>query len=174
VPAERVTRILPVGPSADPLVFGIFAAFELLIACVYTGLARRALDLAIGAVQTSSSKAAGVPRWQDSDVRRRVADAAIALEALEPQILGAARDVDELVDRGADWFPTLVGTKIRATETARAVVDQAVRIVGGAAYANTAELSRLSRDVTAGLFHPSNLASAQRTFASRYLGPLPS
>src|SRR5690554_6582578 len=36
-PADRVVRRIPPGPTMDPLVFGIFANFEILLASVYTG-----------------------------------------------------------------------------------------------------------------------------------------
>jgi alkylation response protein AidB-like acyl-CoA dehydrogenase len=41
VPAERIVRTVPVGPSADPFIFAIFAAFETLIASVYAGKAHQ-------------------------------------------------------------------------------------------------------------------------------------
>ena len=44
-PADRVVRMLQPGPVSDPLIFGIFATFEILLSSVYTGLAQRALEL---------------------------------------------------------------------------------------------------------------------------------
>ncbi len=70
------------------------------------------------------------------------------------------------------WFPRLVGLKIRATETARQVVDQAVRVSGGSTYFASSELGRLYRDVLAGIFHPSDAESAHSTVANAYLGPI--
>ena len=46
-PADRVVRRVAPGPNPDPIVFGIFSVFEVLLASVYTGIARRALDLAV-------------------------------------------------------------------------------------------------------------------------------
>ncbi|WP_423924067.1 acyl-CoA dehydrogenase family protein [Frigoribacterium sp. 2-23] len=174
VPAERIVRVLPVGPSADPLVFGIFAVFETLIAAVYRGIARRAVALAVEAASTKTSRrSGGAVQALDPIVRWRVADAAIALDGLEPQVDTIARDVDTIVDHGADWFPRLVGLKTRATETARSVVEQAVTVVGGASYRSSSELGRLQRDVLAGRFHPSSTDSAHATVAARLLGPMP-
>ena len=84
-----------------------------------------------------------------------------------------ARDVDLLVDHGAAWIPRLVGLKVRATESARFVVDQALRVSGGSAIASSSELGRLYRDVIAGLFHPSDGESAHNTVANALLGPAP-
>lgn len=173
-PPERVFRRLDPGPNPDPLIFAIFANFELLLAAVYTGIGARALELAVEAVnRRTSMKNDGAPLAHDPDLRWRIADAASAYDALPPQIDALARDVDELVDHGSQWFRKLVGVKVRATETARTVVDKAIRVSGGSSYSNSSELSRLYRDVLAGLFHPSDDESAHNTVANAVLGPVP-
>ena len=172
VPTARIARILPVGPSADPFVFGIFSNFLLLIGSVYAGIADRALELAVEAVKRRTSLKTGKSYDQDPDFRWRIADAALALDALEPQLMSLAADVDGLVDRGADWFRHLTGAKHRATETARYVVDQAMRSAGGGGYRASSELARLQRDVLAGIYHPSDTESVHSTVAANLLGPL--
>ncbi|TSD12253.1 acyl-CoA dehydrogenase family protein [Curtobacterium sp. KBS0715] len=171
VPADRIVRSLPVGPNQDPLVFGIFASFELLIASVYAGVAERAITLATAAV-AGRTAADGTRRSQDPDVRRAIADLRGAVDAITLQIDSLARSVDELDDLGARWFPLLVGTKARAVDTAQHVVDEAMRVVGGSAFRSSSELARLSRDVRAGQYHPSSRDSAARTIAASVLGPL--
>src|SRR6188768_18361 len=69
------------------------------------------------------------------------------------------------------WFRALVGIKSRSTRTAKFVVEQAIAVTGGAAFANSSELGRLYRDVLAGGFHPSNEDSAHSTVATALLGP---
>ncbi|MET1065111.1 MAG: acyl-CoA dehydrogenase family protein [Arthrobacter sp.] len=173
VPADRIFRKLPVGPNADPLIFAIFACFETLLAAVYTGLGERALDLAVEAVKRRTSfKNGGRSYAQDPDIRWKVADAAMAMDALYPQLSSVAADVDSLADHGVQWFPKLVGVKVSATETARTVVDLAVRVSGGSSYFRGSELERLYRDVLAGMFHPSDDESAHNTVASAWLGPV--
>jgi alkylation response protein AidB-like acyl-CoA dehydrogenase len=170
---DRIVRRLDPGPNADPLIFGIFASFELLLGAVYAGIGARALDLAVAAAQRRTSmKRDGAPLSQDPDIRWRIADAAIAQEALEPQLVAVARDLDGLVDHGPMWFAKLVGVKVRSTETAKHVVDQAVRVAGGSSYFAGSELGRLYRDVLAGIFHPSDDESAHSTVANAWLGPL--
>ncbi|WP_194395885.1 acyl-CoA dehydrogenase family protein [Microbacterium atlanticum] len=171
-PADRVVRRLPPGPQPDPLVFGIFSTFELLLASVYTGIARRALDLAVAASQSRTSKKTGRAYSQDPDIRWRIAEMALAYEALPPQLESLARDVDGLTDHGARWFSLLAGVKHRAVTAAKAIVDDAVLVAGGSSYFNRNELSRLYRDVLAGLFHPSDPESAHSAVASAWLGPL--
>ncbi|KZX22747.1 acyl-CoA dehydrogenase family protein [Rathayibacter tanaceti] len=174
VPAERMVRSLPVGPSADPFVFAVFANFELLISAVYLGIAQRALELAAAAARHRTSlRAGGRSIAEDPEVRRRLAEAAILLDGLDAPLLSAAADVDALADRGQRWFPSLAGVKIRTTEAALRIVESAVRVAGGSAYARRSELARLYRDVLAGLFHPSDDASAHAAFAALLLGPVP-
>ena len=170
---DRIIRRLEPGPNPDPLIFAIFANFEVLLAAVYTGIGRRALELAVEAAhRRTSMKNDGRSLAQDPDIRWRIADAAIAQDGIGPQLVALARDVDEQADHGAQWFPKLVGLKIRATENARHVVDQAIRVSGGSSYFAGSELGRLYRDVLAGIFHPSDAESAHSTVANAWLGPI--
>jgi alkylation response protein AidB-like acyl-CoA dehydrogenase len=171
-PAERIVRRIDPGPNPDPLVFGIFAVFEILLASVYTGIARRALDLAVETAGRRTSKKTGKPYSQDPDIRRRIAGMALAYDALPPQLAALARDVDGLADHGGRWFSLLAGIKHRAVVAAKEAVDDAVLVAGGASYFAASELGRLYRDVLAGLFHPSDPESAHATVATAWLGPL--
>ncbi|UYY79928.1 acyl-CoA/acyl-ACP dehydrogenase [Arthrobacter sp. YA7-1] len=172
---ERIFRKLPVGPNQDPLIFAIFACFETLLAAVYTGIAERAFKLAVDAVtRRTSAKYGGRSFSQDPDIRWKIADAAMAMDSIQPQLASVARDVDAVVDHGAQWFPKFVGLKVRATENARSMVDVAIRVSGGSSYFRGSELERLYRDVPAGIFHPSNDESAHTTVANAWLGPLES
>ncbi|MCF4121672.1 acyl-CoA/acyl-ACP dehydrogenase [Antribacter sp. KLBMP9083] len=171
-PADRVLRRLAPGPSLDPYVLGIFTTFEILLAAVYTGIADRALELAVEATERRTSMKTGKALSQDPDIRWRVADAALRLDAIWPQVDHVARGIDDLDDRGAAWFRATAGLKVRATETARYVVDQAIRASGGSSYFSSSELGRLYRDVLAGIFHPSDDESAHATIAQSLLGPL--
>ena len=51
----RVFRRLEPGPNADPLIFAIFANFEILLSAVYTGIGQRALELAVEAATNRTS-----------------------------------------------------------------------------------------------------------------------
>jgi alkylation response protein AidB-like acyl-CoA dehydrogenase len=172
VTTDRISRFLPVGPNADPFVFGIFSNFLLLIGSVYAGIADRALELAVEAAQKRTSLKTGLTYDQDPDIRWRLADAALALDALRPDLETLAADVDTVADHGGDWFRLLTGAKHRATETARHVVDQAMRVAGGGGYRSSSELARLQRDVLAGIYHPSDTESVHSTVATNLLGPL--
>lgn len=170
--AAHVVRRIDPGPTPDPIVFGIFSVFEILLASVYTGIARRALDLAVLAAQKRRSKRTEAAYSQDPDIRWRIADMALAYDALPPQIAALAHDVDVRADHGPRWFTLLSGVKHRAITMAKHVVDEAMLTAGGGAYFSSHELSRLYRDVLAGAFHPSDPESAHATAATAWLGPI--
>lgn len=172
-PADRVVRRIPPGPTKDPFVVAVFAAFELLLSAVYAGIAQRALDVAVETVKKRRSmKNQDAPYSNDPDIRWRLADAAIQLDGVYPAIASAAADVDDLVDRGDIWLPQLSAIKSRTTEVALQVVEKAIRASGGSSYFNGHELSRLYRDVLAGLFHPSDDESVHGAWANVLLGPV--
>jgi alkylation response protein AidB-like acyl-CoA dehydrogenase len=172
-PADRVACRIAPGPTKHPFVFGIFACFELLVSSVYAGIAQRALDLAVEAVRRrTSARYGGRSYAQDPDARRRIAGAAIALDGLYPQLDSATADIDAGVDRGDLWMPQLSAIKYRTTTTAVDVVGTALAAAGGSAYFTRNELSRLYRDVLAGLFHPTSEDSVHGMWATALLGPL--
>ncbi|MFV0373099.1 acyl-CoA dehydrogenase family protein [Microbacterium sp.] len=170
-PPDRVVRRVDPGPNPDPIVFGIFSVFELLLASVYTGIARRALDVAVDTARARVSKRSGLPYADDPDIRWRIADMALAYDALPMQVESLAADVDALADHGGLWFAKLSGVKHRAVMMAKRVVDDAMLVAGGSSYFAANELSRLYRDVLAGMFHPSDPESAHNTSATAWLGP---
>ncbi len=167
--SRHVARVVPLG-QPDPIMFGIFAAFEILLASVYTGIARRAIDVAVETVGKRRSKKSGKTYANDADIRWRIAEMGLAYDALLPQIAMIARDVDEQVDHGGLWFAKLSGVKHRAVVMAKQVVDEAMLTGGGSSYFARSELQRLYRDVLAGMFHPSDPESAHATMATAWLG----
>ena len=72
------------GPVADPLVFGIFAAFLSLTASVYVGLAERGMQLAAeNPAGRKSLKNDGRTYDQDPDIRWQVAEAGMKILQLD-------------------------------------------------------------------------------------------
>lgn len=172
VPAARIHSSLPVGPNADPLVFGIFGSFLTLTASVYTGLAERGMELAAAQpARRTSLREGGRPYSQDPDIRWQVADAGMAVLNLDAQLRLTARDLDDVVDHGASWFPRLVALRTHAGDCARRTVQLALQVSGGGQYFRGSELERLYRDVLASLYHPSDAESAHSTVANWLLGP---
>ena len=175
---ERVLTEIPVGPSPDPLVWGIFGCFELLLASVYTGIADRAIEVAVDLVGRRMSHARGAGYATDPDIRWHIAEAGILRDGVELQLRQLSSDMDSVgtdreVDHGPRWFILFSGVKHRATETARHVVDLALRSTGGSQFRRGSELERLYRDVLAGIYHPSDNESVHAATAKSLLGPVP-
>ena len=171
VPAARMVRSTPLGPHGDAFVFGIFSLFETLLSAVYTGIGDRAVALAVQAARSRTS-GDGVPGSAQPETRWKIADAALRMDGVSLQLGAVARDLEDGTDHGAYWFPLLSGLKYRSTETARGVVESAMRVAGGRSYSRGQELERLYRDVLAGMFHPSSEDSVHASVASALLGPV--
>lgn len=172
VPADRIVRQIPAGPNADPLTFGIFASFLTLVAAVYTGVGERALELAVQHLGRRRSKVTGEALSQDPVLRYKAAEASLRQLSMDTQLRSVAADIEAGAELGAEWFPRLVANKTMAVRTAKAQADFALEASGGASYHRRNELSRLYRDVMAGVFHPSDDESAHQTLANALLGPV--
>lgn len=172
IPAERIVRQIPAGPNADPLTFGIFASFLTLVAAVYTGVGDRALELAVQHLGRRRSKVSGEALAQDPVLRYKAAEASLRQLTMDTQLRSVAMDIEAGTDLGDEWFPRLVANKTMAVRTAKAQADFALEASGGASYHRGNELSRIYRDVMAGVFHPSDDESAHQTLANALLGPI--
>jgi alkylation response protein AidB-like acyl-CoA dehydrogenase len=155
--ADQVAAVVPVGQPPPPLVDGIFQWYLPMVANVYFGVARRALDLAILTSRERQSLAfPGQTHAHKASIQRQVAESEIALDAVWSVLEKATHDLVAGADYGAWWLPRLFGAKEFATATARRVVDVAVQIVGAASVSRRHELERLYRDVRTGTLHPPN------------------
>ena len=177
-PEAELTR-MPAGPGPNPFAFGIFGVFEILLAAVYTGIGERAVQIAAGIATSRRSRTAGIAFADDPAIRWRLADAAIELDGAILQIERIAADLDALradaptpgaTDHGPRFFLHFSGVKHRATEAALHAVDEALRSAGGAHYSRGGELERISRDVRAGLYQPSDAESVHASYARALLG----
>ncbi len=171
-PQAQVLTCTEPGPSADPVVFGIFSHFEILLGATYQGVGERAVEVAVDHVRTRPSVKNQTVYANDPDIRWRIAEAALLMNAVGPQIRELASDVEAGVDRGAMWMPQLSAAKNAAAEASLRAVEQALRACGGSSYYTRHELSRLYRDVVAGLFQPSDQESLHGAWATVLLGPI--
>ena len=69
-------------------------------------------------------------------------------------------------------MPRLSAIKNYSVEASIKTVEEMVRASGGRSYYNDTELSRLLRDVYAGLFQPSDQESLHDSWATLLLGPI--
>ncbi|HJX79850.1 acyl-CoA dehydrogenase family protein [Glutamicibacter sp.] len=170
-PAQWVHSRLPVGPNADPLIFGIFASFLTLTASVYVGMAERAVQLSQNAL-TKRTHQGGSSYTQDVRARGLLAQSGMRMLSLDALQRTVASDLESRVDHGGSWFPRLVTLRTLAGQTARENMETAGQLLGGGGYFRGSEFERLYRDVQASWYHPSNAASAENTVASWLVGPL--
>lgn len=169
--SDWILTITEPGPSTDPVVFGIFANFEVLLAATYMGIGLRAIEVAAEHVKTRKSVKNQSVYANDPDIRWRIADAAIRMDGVGPQIRELARAFDNKDELGALWMPRLSAVKNASVEASLHAVDQCIRACGGSSYYTKNELSRLYRDVLAGLFQPSDQESLHGAWAGIVLGP---
>lgn len=167
---EKVARKLPTGKHPDLLTFAITSNFQLLIGSVYAGVARRALDLGAQGLKKRKSAKSGGTMDQTPEFRVRMADALMNYMSVPAQLEAYSRDFDDLVNHGAGWPLRLVSARINASRVARESAETALMCAGGGAgFNNGAELSRLFRDATAGLFHPPSADAARPMYAAALL-----
>lgn len=170
---DRVVRVLPAGPTADPFVGTIFAWAEVTFSSVYYSVARRALDLAIASARKRESLKLGRAYAHDPHTQWLAAEATIELEGVLAHVERVADDWAAGVDHGAQWPVKLLALKYHATESAKRVVDLAAKVAGAGALRSGNELSRLYRDVLAGTFHPGNIHTVHEVVGKTALGVLP-
>ena len=168
---EILTIIKPTDIN-DPVLLGIFANFEILLAATYHGIGKRALEVGIETVKKRKSVANNTTYSNDPLIRERIANAALMLNTIQPQIDRIADDFINDVDYGKWLLPSLSAIKNYSTETSYKVVEEMVRASGGSSYSNNKELSRLYRDVLAGLFQPSDMESLKNSWANTIFGPI--
>lgn len=168
-PEQILSKVKP-GPSMEPVVFGIFAWFETFLAATYLGIGLRAIEVAAEYVHKRRSVLNDDVYANDPAIRWRLADAAIRMNSAQAEVTLIARDLDANADRGAMWYPQLSAAKNAAAEASKFAVEEAIRSSGGSSYSNSNELSRLYRDVLAGLFQPSDQESLHSAWAGVVLG----
>ena len=88
------------------------------------GIGERAIEVAAEHVKTRRSVKNQSVYANDPDIRWRIADAAITMNAVGPQIRELARDIEEGVDRGPIWMPQLSAVKNAAAEASLRAVEQ--------------------------------------------------
>lgn len=174
LPAGQVVGVGGLGPPYPPYVAGFLRWYLPLVANVYFGIARRALDLAVAASRTRPSIALpGRTHAHKPAVQRQVAQAEILLDAAWSLLEKAAGDVAAGVDHGAWATPRLFAAKEFTVTTARTVVDTAVQVAGASAVSRSNELERLYRDVRTGSLHPPNSDAVLDIVGRVALGLLP-
>jgi alkylation response protein AidB-like acyl-CoA dehydrogenase len=174
VPDQYISRVLPAGlAGADLFVLSLFAWALLNFGAIYTGLARRAFDLAVAGARNKTSVAMGGRAMAYNPmIQHAVAEMAVELERMEAHIDRITADWSTGVEHGGTWPAKIVAAKYACVEGAKRVVDLALDVTGGGAMFKRNELERLYRDVRAGGFHPANAALTHEIVGKTALGIL--
>ena len=169
---ENVLGIVAPGPNKEPVVYGIFSNFEILLGATYQGIGERAIEVAVEHVKKRRSVLHNDVYANDPDIRWRIAEAALTMNAVGPQLRELAAHIDSGELGGADEYPRFSAAKNVAAEASLRTVEECIRACGGSSYYAGHELSRLYRDVLAGLFQPSDQESLHGSWAGLVLGPV--
>ncbi|MDO5673257.1 MAG: acyl-CoA dehydrogenase family protein [Actinomycetaceae bacterium] len=169
--SENILGKVAPGASIEPIILGIFANFEILLAATYAGIGLRALEVGASRVKERRSVKRGEPYSTDPDIRWRLASGAIRMDAVGAHLREISGAFWNGEDRGMRWLPMLSNVKHQAVEASKLAVEESIRACGGHSYYSGVELSRLYRDVLAGLFQPSDAESLHGAWANMLLGP---
>lgn len=174
VPDRFVARVVPAGAAGiDPFVLGTLAWALIGFANVYYALAQRALDLTVAAVKKKTSIGLGRPMSYHPGVQHRVAEMALALEAIGPHLDRIADDWTSGVDHGAMWPAKIFAAKYQAVENGWRVVDAALDVSGGFGIFHRSGIERLFRDARLGRMHPANWMLTHEFVGKSVLGISP-
>ena len=171
VPDRYIARVVPAGAAGiDQFILAVFAWALLGFGNIYYGLARRAMDLALHAIQGKRSLALSRPMIYHAELQHRVAQMALALEPIEPHLERVAVDWSTGVDHAGQWPAKIVAAKYHAVENAWRVADLALEIAGGYGIFRRSGLEQLFRDARLGRIHPGNSMFTHELLAKTVLG----
>ncbi len=171
VPDRYIARIVPAGGAGiDAFVLSLFAWAGMGFANIYYGLAKRALDKSIAAVQNKRSIALSRSMAYHPEIQHSIAQMVIELESVGAHIDRIADDWSNGVNHGAQWPLKLFSAKYRAVEGSWRVVDLGLDVAGGAGIFRSAGYERLLRDARLGRIHPANSFLTHEVVAKTALG----
>lgn len=152
VPASQmIPPALPKPPGTRPRVN---AWFTMMTSSVYLGVAAAALNCAVRFAADRVPPSLGKPLTTLENVQRRLGEAELLLHQARTQLYYAAQLWDQYPDQRTDLGELILVAKYTATNNAIEVVDQCMRVVGGASMTKRLPLERYYRDVRGGIGHP--------------------
>jgi alkylation response protein AidB-like acyl-CoA dehydrogenase len=149
-------------PARDPLPHE--RAWSLTVAAVYLGVAEAARDFAFGFARSRTPTALGGKSISTlPSIRDRAGRIDLALFEARGLLVSTARAWDAAPS--VEMHSSLAAAKVVASNTAVAVAEQAMRLVGGSSMDRSSPLERHYRDVRGGLHHPPQDDAALALFA---------
>ena len=171
VPDRYVARVVPAGGAGvDAFILGIFAWGLLGFGNIYYGLAKRALDVVVASTKKKTSLALSRSMAYHPEVQHAVAEMAIELESIGPQLESVAQDWSNGIDHGPAWPAKIFAAKYRAVEGSWRVIDLGLDVMGGGGIFRSVGYERLVRDARLGRIHPANSFLAHEVIAKTMLG----
>ncbi|HEY1293944.1 MAG TPA: acyl-CoA dehydrogenase family protein, partial [Chloroflexota bacterium] len=153
-------------PARDPLPHE--RAWSLTVAAVYLGVGEAARDFACGFARSRKPTALGGKSIATlPSIRDRAGRMDLALFEARGLLVSIARAWDAAPS--VDMQAALAAAKVVASNTAVAVAEQAMRLVGGSSMDRASPLERHYRDVRGGLHHPPQDDAAIAMFAHEAL-----
>jgi len=141
--------------AESPFASAFVIWFGASVGAVYTGIGAAARDAAKAMVGERSRLPYGQLKHTPG-VQYGLAEMYISLEAARAFVRRSARRLSDPDSRDEHAIALSIATRQFATQAAIRVVDQALELVGGAAFFKKLPFERLYRDVRAGGFHPPN------------------
>ena len=130
------------------------AWFTMTVSAVYLGVAAAAQTTALHFAHERIPTALGRPIASLESIQRRIGESELALQSARSILYHTADQWDKNPSARPDMGEAIIVAKLSATNAAIAIVDHAMRVVGGASMTHRLPLERYYRDVRAGLFHP--------------------
>jgi alkylation response protein AidB-like acyl-CoA dehydrogenase len=156
---RMMISLTPIGPP-DPNRLVPSAWFALTVSAVYLGIAAAAQKVALEYAHQRTPTALGRPIATLEGVQRRLGETELALHVARSVLYRTAEQWDAQREVRDDMGEAIVIAKLTCTNNAIKVVDDAMRVVGGASMTHSLPLERYYRDVRAGLYHPPSDDSA--------------
>jgi alkylation response protein AidB-like acyl-CoA dehydrogenase len=169
IPDRYVARIVPAG-ELDVFLLAMYAWALLGWANIYTGIAKRVIDITIPAMLSKTSIAISRSMAYHPEVQHAIAKMSLAFDPILPHLESVAQDWSTGIDHGTAWPARIVSAKHHAVEACWRIVDTAMDVSGGSGMFRGNELERLFRDARCGRFHPANSALVHEIVGKTTLG----
>jgi alkylation response protein AidB-like acyl-CoA dehydrogenase len=152
--SAELPRVAPTAPGEPVAPYE--RAWSLVVTAVYLGVAEAARDFAVAyARQRRPTALKGQAIGSLAHIRQRAGTLDARLYAARGLLLGTARAWEAAVPvERAGMEGALAATKLHVSNTAIAVAEGAMRLVGGSSLDRAHPLERHYRDVRGGLHHP--------------------
>ena len=144
---ENSDRLGESGSGFATMMSVVLPWFQLGNASITLGLAKAALDAAVGHVTGARLEHLGSSLADLPTIRHRIGKAGVLLASQQAYIAATARKIADPAD---DTMMYVLGARAGANDAALTITDEAMRVCGGAAFSKHLPIERAFRDARAG------------------------